>query len=86
MDIHPGLASDGVHTNSTWDIPLCAAGILSSLKSWIVVSVAYLFLRQSFTTGCDYLNNTRAKRGKGEVGQLGAVEVDLILEGIRFPM
>lgn len=59
------------------------------MDHWIVVLVVYLFLRQFLTTVCDYLINTRAKRGQGEVGQPEAVEVDLVLtvlQGIGCPM
>lgn len=55
-----------------WDIPLCAAGILPSLDYWMGIFVAYMFLFQSLTTGCDYLINLRAilvQKGKGEVGK-----------------
>ncbi len=76
-----------------WDIPLCAAGILPLLDNWMVVLVAYTFLRWSFTNRCDYLINTRAKRKNGEVGKtwrrLTILTVDYILtvlEGIRLPM
>ena len=31
--------------------------------------LAYMFLRRSFATECDYLINTRAKKVKGDVGK-----------------
>lgn len=53
----------------------------------MVLFMAYVFLRQSFTTVCDYLINTRAKgEGGGWIGMAGADIILTVLEGIRFPM